>query len=98
MKNTKIVTKRQPEETTAVGFYLSIKSHVHNQKNALLVHTLALGSVIRGVDYDLIVSLSTYQYFKGDGGILLTNGLQLSLHVYGNPGFKMGLLFEYMHV
>jgi len=81
MKNTKIVTTRQTEETTAAGFYLSIKSHVPNQKYALLVHTLALGSVIRGVDYKLIVCLSTYQHFKGDGGKLLTNGSRLSLHI-----------------
>jgi len=61
---------------------------MHNQKNALLVHTLALDSVIRGVHYNLIVCLLTYQHFEGDGGILLTNGSSLSLHIYGNPDLK----------
>jgi hypothetical protein len=77
------------------------QKHVHNQKKkkkTLLVYTLELGSVIRGADYKLIVRLSTYQHFEEDGGLLLTNGSWLSLHIYGNPGFKMGLLSEYMHV
>jgi len=97
IKKTKIVTKRKTEETTAVGFYLSIKSHMHNQKNALLVHTLALGSVICGVNYNLIVRPSTYQHFE-----TVAHCLQM---VHGYPyrfmetqGFKMSLLFEYKHV
>jgi S-adenosylmethionine/arginine decarboxylase-like enzyme len=68
---------------------------MHNQKKALLS---TLVSVTHGVNYNLIVGLSTYQHFKGDGGILLTNGSRLSLHTYRNPGFKMGLVFEYMHI
>jgi hypothetical protein len=90
MKNTKIVTKWQTEEMTIVGVLSQHQKHVHN--------TLALGSVICGVDYNFIVHLLTYQYFEGDSSMLLTNGSRLSLHVYGSPRSKMGLLFEYMHV
>jgi hypothetical protein len=70
---------------------------MHNQKTALLVYTLALASVIHRVHHNLIVCLPAYQDFEGDGGILLANGSRLSLHINRNPGFKMGLLFEYMH-
>lgn len=71
---------------------------MHNQKTALLVYTMALGSVIRRVRHNLIVRLLTYQDFEGDGGILPANGSRLSLHINGKTGFKVSLLFEYMHV
>jgi hypothetical protein len=70
------------------GVLSKCQKHMHNQKNPL-VHTLALGSVIQGVEGNLIVRLSTYQHFEGDGGILLTNGSCLSRHIYGNPGLKI---------